>query len=144
MSDLVLMTEATVPQLLNELARRYEELPEIPRWAEPVVITVAGFYRMPLEMILSKRRNDETVKVRHLVISLLSQLNPNRTRSEVCDIVGLGHEMYHHAIAKTDERCGTFPEFRDEIRQVLAAIKTQGHCRTSPQTRNKKQERGGE
>ena len=133
MTELVMLNEASVSQILDELRTRYEEMPPIPQWAAPVVITIAGYYAMPLEMIVSKRRNDETVKVRHLCIAMLAQLNPSRTQSEVCDVVGVGHEIYRHAIAKIEERVRLFPDFASEVRSIITAIRAHAHCRTSPQ-----------
>jgi hypothetical protein len=45
--------------------------------------------------------------------------------------------MYVHSIQRTDERMRRFPEFREEVKQILKIITeanaTHGHCRTSPQ-----------
>lgn len=133
MKDLVLLAEATVAEILAELARRYEEMPPLPSWAAPVVITVAAHYQMPLEVLMAGRRNEVSVKVRHLCIALLAQLNPTRSRAEITAAVGLGHEMYAHALAKTEERVRVFADFRAEVASILASIRAHGHCRTSPQ-----------
>lgn len=137
MSNLVLLAEATVSQILNELGKRFEELPEIPVWASPVLIAVAAYYQRPMEIILTPRRNDETVKLRFLCISLLANMNPHRTQGEITGIFGLGHEMYRYGIAKTEERIRFFPEFREEVAEIVrtlnASVSRHAHCRTSPQ-----------
>lgn len=127
------LKEATLTELLAEIARRFEEQPPLVEWAAPVLVTVASYYSMPIELLRSTRRNDAVARVKHLVIALLAHLHPMRTQAEVCDVLNLEHSMYRHALRKTDETIQRWPMFAEDVKTLLANLKAQGHCRASPQ-----------
>lgn len=133
----IYLAEASLPDLLAEISKRFEARNPLPEWGAVIVFSVAAFYGISPEQLRCHSREEHLVKCRHLTIALLAQLNPSRTRAEVCAVLGRGHEMYAHALAKTDHRSKCFPEFRAEIREILKIISEtnagHAHCRTSPQ-----------
>jgi chromosomal replication initiation ATPase DnaA len=132
MKKAIYLMEATLPELLAEVQRRFVELDPIPEWAAPVVFAVTSYYGLQPEQLRSKRRQDAITKPRHLAIALLAQMNPGRTRAEICSVLGLEHHMYAWAIQKTEERVARFPDFRAEVHEILQILRETGHCRTSP------------
>lgn len=133
----IYLKEASLTELLAEIERRFDSLNPLPEWAAPVVFAVAAYYGTTADQLRSIRRTDTLVIPRHLAIALLAQFHPNRTRAEVCSVLNRGHEMYVHAVQRTDERIRRFPEFRAEVKQIhqiaSEAYGTHSHCRTSPQ-----------
>ena len=118
----IYLKEATLAELLAEIANRFDARGIISEWAAPVVFAVAAYYGVHAEDLRGRRREDHLTKLRHLTIALLAKTNAGRTRAEVCAVLGLGHEMYTHALAKTDERCRLFPEFAAEVKAVHKII----------------------
>lgn len=132
----IYLKEASLTELLMEVERRFDALDPLPEWAATVVFAVAAYYGTTAEQLRSIRRTDTLVIPRHLAIALMAQFHPNRSRAEVCAVLNRGHEMYMHAVQRTDERIRRFPEFREEVMQIHKIITeanaTHGHCRTSP------------
>ena len=137
----IYLREATLPELLEEIGRRFEEARPVPEWAGVTLYAVASFYGLHPDQVRSARRDSTMVKARHLTLALLAQLHPTRTRAEICEILGLEHHMYAYAIKKTEEWVGRFPDFKGEVKAILGIIQetrrlrphAHGHCRTSPQ-----------
>lgn len=124
MNELPLLSHASVEQILAELQRRYDQQIVMPEWCSAIIVTTAGFYSIPVEMVLGIKRDAKLVRVRHLCISLIASLEPQRTQKEVMCVFDMDHAMYRHALAATEERCLLFPEFRAEVGQILQALKS--------------------
>jgi chromosomal replication initiation ATPase DnaA len=137
----IYLKEATLSELLAEVTRRFDELNPVPEWAAPILFATAAYYGFYPDQLRSSTKDAAVVNARQLTIALLAQMNPSRTRAEVCAIVARGHEMYRVSIQNTDERMKRFPDFRREVQDLLTIIReTPGRpdtrhslCRTSPQ-----------
>ena len=136
MTKSIYIQEATVTELLAELADRYEKRNPVPEWAGYIVYAVAAYYEFTVDQLRSKRRTDQLTRAKHLAIALLAQMAPHRSRTEICEVLNLEQDMYRHAIARTEERVSRFSDFRREVAEIVQVIKEtrdgNGHCRTSP------------
>lgn len=117
------LTQATDSQLHAELARRNNQLTASQQWAAPVLVAVASYYGLEYHQLRSAVRTKLFSRARHLSVALLAQLHPHRTRTEVCELLGLAHHMYVHAVEKIDADCAQFPIFRAEVSQILKNLR---------------------
>jgi hypothetical protein len=117
------LTTATLPQLLAEISRRFDALPEIPAWAATVVAEVARYYELDPAQLRSGDQQARLTKPRHLAIALLANFHPERTRSEVTAIFGLKHHMFRHALMKTDAHAARCPVFQREVAEILKTLR---------------------
>jgi len=119
----VYLKEASVTELLDEIAKRFKDLDPVPEWAAPIVFSVATFYGVPAEQLRSRGRQFHLAKARQLAISIMAQLHPTRTRAEVCAIMGVEHHMYVHSIKQTEDRVARFADFRREVTEVMRLVR---------------------
>lgn len=133
MSASILIRDASVPELLAEIARRFDARPAIPAWAEPVMVAVSEHFRISLSIICGRSRRMATVQVRWLCLSLLAQYHPDRTHEELTQVVGRSHEMLPIAVRKTEDKLLTDSEFRTQVRTVVRELDAIGARRAAPQ-----------
>lgn len=145
MKAAIYLREASLAELLQEVSRRFEDRNPIPEWAANVIFSVTAYYGVFPEQLRSHSRNDTVVRARHLAVALLAQLAPSRSKSEVGALFERGHEIYDYAIRQVEEKSRAFPEYRQEIRDVLKIINDttprsgstpstgHAHCRSSRQ-----------
>jgi chromosomal replication initiation ATPase DnaA len=123
MSKPIYLAEATVSELLAEVERRFDERAPLPEWAQPVVVAVATYYGMPVELLRGRRKDDVTARTRHLAIAMLAQFHPTRSRAEVCAVLGVEHHMYAHALRRIEERVRAFADFRGEVGEIVKIVR---------------------
>jgi chromosomal replication initiation ATPase DnaA len=118
------LTQATDSQLHAELARRNAQPTASQQWAAPVLVAVASYYGLEYHQLRSPVRTKLFSRARHLSVALLAQLHPHRTRTEVCELLGLAYHMYVHCVEKIDTDCTQFPIFRAEVSQILKNLRS--------------------
>ena len=100
MTPSIYLAEATIDELLGEVQKRFTDRDPVPAWAAHTVFAVTAYYGISIEMLRSKRRTDSVARTRHLAVALLAQTGPGRSRTELCEVVGMEQDMYRHALRR--------------------------------------------